>query len=125
MAAAANVKGKGVIDDRPGVAPRHRRLREAGRDVESGQGRSRSRDFGATHLYLAHQILEQGELQSEGALGGAADARFQIAKLGRGKAHGARQGLAMNEGPGVRLGGELVGVNGGYFNEPAEHIVVP
>ena len=121
MAALLHVEGAAVIDQRPAPAPGDREIGERGSRVERGEGpRGERQRFGARR-HLADEIVEHGELEGERLVGGAGDALLEIAERHGGEAHGARHGLAVDEGGVLQ---QLVGMGAGGLDVVAEHVVV-
>ena len=121
MAALLHVEGAAVVDQRPAPALGDREIGERGGRVERGEGlRREGQRFGARR-HLADEIVEHGELEGERLVGGAGDALLEIAERHGGEAHGARHGLAVDEGGVLQ---QLVGMGAGGLDVVAEHVVV-
>ena len=117
--AALDLEGGRVVDDGPGIASLDRELREPLGHVERGEGAGSPRDILGPADDIGAEIVEVRLLQSQRLVGRAGDPRLQLAELHGRVAHGAREGLAVNEGLGQRLGPLRR-----HLDVVAEHVVV-
>ena len=98
MAAAAYDEGMAVVDLRARIVAFRGKLGERARHIETRKRLGAFLDVGALRDHAGGQPLENLQLQSERALGGAGDLRFEFAQFGGGEADLAGERLAVDEG---------------------------
>src|SRR5258708_5281849 len=110
MTAGLDGKAEGVVDFGPYIILIDREFGERGRNVEQREGMRGSAQIVADRERLRGKPLEDLELEPECAVAGIGNLGFDLAKLGGGEAHLARQRLAMDEGRVQRRRHQLVAV---------------
>ena len=125
MASAVNREREAAIDLRPHVALLGRERCERSRDVKGCERLGGRLDILGDRRDARSERIEDLELDPERAVGGACDLGFKPAQFGRGEAHLAGQGLAVDEGLVERRRHQAIAVLRGHLDEIAEHVVVP
>src|SRR5512144_1643737 len=98
MPAAFNDKNMAVVDERARVRALGCKMSERACRIQTSKPLGAVLDAGALRDHAGRKPLENLQLQSERALGGARNFCLQLAQLGRGKAYLAGQSLAVDEG---------------------------
>ncbi len=125
MSSALDPEGEASVDRRPDVVLARRKLGERRRDVDLGERPRGAADRRLLRRDARRKVVEDRKLDLERALRGACDLLFELAKLGRGEAHGACHRLPMDEFLGAGACLERLRLAGGDLDEIAEHVVVP
>ena len=123
MAAARHLEGGRTVDPRALPALRGGELGQGGGHVERGERGGGAGGLLGAARHLAHQVVEQLQLDRQRLVGGGGNLLLQIRQLDGGVTHGAGQGLAMDEG-GLGPARQLVGLGRRDLDVVAEHVVV-
>src|SRR5262245_40281 len=124
MAAALDNENMAVVDLWPYVIALHGNMCECACDIEGGKRFGAFLYVEALRHHRRDQPIENIQLQTERALGGAGDLRFQFTEFGGAKAYLPCECLPVNEYAIERRTHQAFAVLRGHFHKIAKHIVV-